>query len=208
MDSWLARPGNHAYIVAMSSFLSDFLDDAASWAEGRWWLPRLVLLVYLVYAFWHHFRDPEYSSFLFGAATFGVHELGHVVFAPLGQFLGFAGGSIAQILAPMGVGAAFLYWQRDGEPQRDYFAFSVAGFWLAFSLYNLATYVGDARRQLLPLLGLSSDPQHDWAYLLGQLGLLQHDLRIAGLIRLVAFVVGLASLLFAAWLLRKMPQES
>ena len=192
----------------MPSWLETLMDDAADWASGRWWLPRLPLLAYLAYAFWHHFRDPDYSSFLFGAVTFGVHELGHVVFSPFGEFLGFAGGSIAQFLAPLAAGLGFLFWQREGEPQRDYFAFAVAGSWLSFSLYNLATYIGDARRQLLPLLGLSSDPQHDWAYLLGHLGLLQHDLKIAGMVRLAAFASGVLSLLFGAWLLKKMASSS
>lgn len=188
----------------MGTFFRDFRDDAADWAQGRWWAPRLLLLLYLAYAAFQHFRDPEFSTFLFGGVTFGIHELGHVIFSPLGEFLGIAGGSLAQVLAPILAGVTFLYWQRDGEPQRDYFALAVSGFWLSFSLHNLALYVGDARRQLLPLLGLSSDPLHDWAYLLGRLGLLTYDLRIAGLIRLAAIVISLAALLFAAWLLKRM----
>lgn len=188
----------------MGTFFRDFKDDAADWAQGRWWLPRLFLLLYLAYAAFQHFRDPEFSTFLFGGVTFGIHELGHVIFSPLGEFLGIAGGSLAQVLAPILAGVTFLYWQRDGEPQRDYFALAVAGFWLSFSLHNLALYVGDARRQLLPLLGLSSDPIHDWAYLLGRLGLLSYDLRLAGLIRLAAILISLAALLFAAWLLKRM----
>lgn len=189
------------------SLLRDFLDDAADWAPGRWWAPRLLLLFYLAYVALQHFRDPEYSSFLFGGATFGVHELGHVVFSPLGEFMGIAGGSLAQILAPILAGIGFLYWQRDGEPQRDYFAVGVAAFWLSFSLHNLSLYVGDARHQDLPLLGLSSDPIHDWAYLLGHFGMLEQDARIAGLIRLAAIGISLASLAYSAWLLKRMATD-
>lgn len=188
----------------MFSSIRGLLEDAADWAEGRWWAPRLALWIYLAYAAFRHLEDPEYSSFLFGAVTFGVHELGHVVLSPLGEFLGIAGGSLAQILAPILVGLGFLYWQQDGEPQRDYFALAVAGVWLAFSLHHLALYVGDARRQLLPLLGLSSDPLHDWAYLLGHFGLLDHDRRLASLIRLAALLTSLLSLGFSAWLLKRM----
>lgn len=188
----------------MGTFFRDLLEDAADWARGRWWAPRLLLLAYLAYAALQHFRDPEYSTFLFGGVTFGVHELGHVVFSPLGEFVGIAGGSLAQILAPILVGVGFLFWQRDGEPQRDYFALSVAAFWLSFSLHNLAMYVGDARHQDLPLLGLSSDPIHDWNYLLGSMGLLEYDLRFAGLIRLAAVGISLVALGFSAWLLKRM----
>ncbi len=191
----------------MTSRIRNLLDDAADWARGRWWAPRLVLLAYLALAAFRHLRNPEYSSFLFGGVTFGVHELGHVIFSPFGELLGIAGGSLAQILAPLLAGFGFLYWQRDGEPQRDYFALAVAGCWLSFSLHNLALYVGDARRQLLPLLGLSSDPLHDWAYLLGRFGLLAYDQRLAGLLRLSAILISLLSLGFAAWLLKRMARD-
>lgn len=189
----------------MLDILRDLLDDAAEWAEDRWWLPRLPLLAYLAYVGWRHLREPEeYSSLLFGGVTFGVHELGHVIFSPLGELLGIAGGSLAQVLAPIAAGLVFLFWQRDGEPQRDYFGVAVAGCWLAFSLWNLATYVGDAKHQDLPLLGLSSDPIHDWAYLLGRFGLVDQGRQFAGLIRLAAFAAWTLSLLFGGWLLKKM----
>ncbi len=185
--------------------LRDLLDDAADWAEDRWWLPRLPLLLYLAYVGWQHFRQPEeYSSLLFGGVTFGVHELGHVIFSPFGELISIAGGSLAQVLAPLAAAAVFLLWQRDGEPQRDYFGVAVAGCWLAFSLYNLATYVGDAKHQDLPLLGLSADPIHDWAYLLGRIGLVDYGMRFAGLIRLLALGIWGTSILFAVWLLKRM----
>ena len=188
--------------------LGDFFEDAAEWAEGRWWLPRLPLLGYLAYAGWRHLREPEeYSSLLFGGVTFGVHELGHVIFSPLGELLGIAGGSLAQILAPILAGAVFLFWQREGEPQRDYFGVALAACWLAFSCWNLATYVGDAKHQDLPLLGLSSDPIHDWAYLLGRFGLVDHCLRFAGLIRLAAFGIWAAAIAFGGWLLLRMARS-
>lgn len=184
--------------------VAGFLADARAWTAGRSAIWRLPLWLYLVYAGICHLRDVDYSSFLFGGVTFGVHELGHVVFSPFGQFLGVAGGSLAQVLAPLLVGWGFLFWQRDGEPQRDYFALSVALCWLSFSLQDLARYVGDARTQELPLLGLTADPLHDWAYLLQTLGLLEYDHHLAGLIRLLALGVGLAALTLGAWLLRHM----
>ena len=80
----------------------------------------------------------------------------------------------------------------------------IAASWLAFSLFNLATYVGDARAEELPLVGLSDDPLHDWNYLLSHLGLLDADTTLAGLIRLVAFLTWAVALAFGAWLLRQM----
>jgi hypothetical protein len=139
-----------------------------------------------------HLADPLYNSW-FGGITLGIHELGHLIFGLLGQWPGVAGGSFAQVAAPIAAGA-ILYRQRDS------FGMTVAGAWLAFSLWSLATYVGDARAQELPLLGLTPDPIHDWNWMLGRLGLLNWDKGLAFLTRVVAFFVWLGSIAVGGWL--------
>lgn len=178
--------------------------DARDWARGRSWLWRAPLLLYLAVVGLKHLRDPEYGSLMFGGVTFGIHELGHVIFGPFGEFLGFAGGSITQVVAPIAAGAVLLLYRKDGEPQRDWFGVAVALAWLGFSLFNLATYIGDAREQSLPLLGLSDEPQHDWAYLLGEMGMLKLDGFFAFLTRVAAFASWATSLVFGGWLLNVM----
>lgn len=129
---------------------------------------------------------------IFAGLTLGVHELGHLIFSPFGEWLATAGGSLTQIAAPVALAYGFLR-------QRDYFAIAVAGAWEGMSLSNLATYIADARTQELPLVSpFSGDPQHDWSYLLASAGLLRQDHLIAGLVRLVAFVTLVASLSFGA----------
>lgn len=143
-----------------------------------------------------HLRDPEAGG-LFAGITFGVHELGHMVFAFLGEFMGIAGGSLNQVLIPLGAGALFYHY-------RDYFGISGAGAWLASSLLDLARYVADARSFDLDLVGLGEDPQHDWAYLLGRFDILGYDTRIAAVIRAIALVCLLGTLLYGAWLCSRM----
>ncbi len=47
----------------------------------------------------------------------------------------------------------------------------MALFWTGESVTDVAIYMADAKKRMLPLLG--GDPTgHDWHYLLGQLGLL------------------------------------
>jgi len=132
------------------------------------------------------------------ALNFGIHEMGHVVFAPFGDFLCAAGGSLLQCLAPVAAALVFLR-------QRDYFAIAFALGWLGTNLYGVAVYVADARSRALPLLGLGSgEPQHDWNFLLGRLGLLRSDRFLAGVLRLgggLAFALALA---LGAWLLVRM----
>ena len=177
--------------MTLRGWLARRWGDAAAWAEGRAWQPRALLLVALAYLGWRHLTEPEYGG-LFGGLTLGVHELGHLVFSPFGEWLGTAGGSLSQVAVPVAVAYGFLR-------QRDYYAIAVAGAWEGMSLCNLATYIADARAEELPLVSpFSGDPQHDWSYLLGSVGLLPQDHLIAGLVRLAAFVTLVASLGFGA----------
>ncbi len=183
----------------MNPRLEEFLSDARDWARGRMWIPRAILLLYLVYADIRLLRDPM-SSTMFSGITLGIHEWGHVIFRFAGHFIGSLMGSGLQVLVPVIVIIVFLR-------QPDYFGVSVGGFWLSFSLFELANYVGDARAMELPLVGLTDDPEHDWHYLLSTVGLLPLDTTFAFLIRVAATLIGAASLAFALWLLMAMARS-
>jgi hypothetical protein len=154
-------------------------------------LLRAALLVYLAYSGARALADSE-TWHIFGGLTLGVHELGHVLFSPFGEWLEVAGGSITQLAAPL---AAAVVLAR----QADWFGVGVVGTWEAYSLTNLATYVGDASAQELPLVGLSDEPMHDWNYLLGHAGLLSHDVMFARLLRVVAALALFLSVALSAW---------
>jgi hypothetical protein len=177
------------------------LADAREWCRGRMWIPRALLLAYLVYALLRFFRNPETSSTMFSGITFAFHELGHVVFSFAGHFIGSLMGSGTQVLIPIVAGV--MLWKQQG----DYFGAAVCGFWLSFSLFELAVYVADARAMELPLVGMTSDPEHDWHYLLSTLGILGADTFLAFLMRLVAAAIGIASIWFAVWLLLQMKKS-
>jgi hypothetical protein len=141
--------------------------------------------------------DYEYRT-PFAGITLGVHEAGHIVFAPFGELLSVAGGSIMQLAAPVIVAALFLR-------QREYFGITVALAWLSMSLSNLATYIGDARAQDLPLVSIGNgDPIHDWHFLLGHFGMLAQDHALARLARFLSVVALLFAIGWGAWLLNAM----
>jgi hypothetical protein len=168
-------------------------DDAVAWAAGRVWWPRALLLAYLGYAGYRHLTDAEYGS-IFSGITLAIHELGHVLFGFFGEWLSVAGGSITQLAAPIAVALILL-------KQRDYFGVAFGGAWLSISLSNLAVYVADARAEELPLYSLGGgDVLHDWNYLLGSAHLLQHDARIAGMVRATALLLLVCSVALGAWL--------
>jgi hypothetical protein len=113
-----------------------------------------------------------------------IHETGHIVFGPFGEFIGALGGSLFQVLFP----AVFVvYFLR----RKDAHSASVALWWVAENLWNVAIYIADAQEQELPLVG---GGEHDWAYLLAEMDVLRHDDQIAAMVRFVGtmlFVVAI-----------------
>jgi len=108
-----------------------------------------------------------------------IHETGHLVFGPFGEFLGYLGGTLLQLLFPT---VFAWYFFRRG----DRHAATVAAWWVAQNCWNIAVYVQDARAQELPLVG---GGEHDWTYLLSELGLLQHDQTVGQLVRVAGLLI-------------------
>lgn len=121
---------------------------------------------------------PE-SGRLLDSVNLAIHETGHLLFAPFGEFLGFLGGTLLQLALP--VAFVVYFWQRA-----DRHAATVALWWVAQNCWNISVYVRDARTQALPLVG---GGEHDWAYLLGRLGWLHHDQAIALDVRLLGAAI-------------------
>lgn len=178
----------------LSEIFDALRDDAAEWCAGRSPWPRWPLLVYLAYAAVRHAADPLYRSW-FAGLTLVLHELGHLLFAAFGRTPMLLGGSITQLLAPAFVAVYLLLRQHD------WFGLAVGSLWLSFSAFELATYVGDANKGRLPLVGFGDDVIHDWDALLTQWRLLNHCDTFAALIRLGAGALALGALGLGAWLL-------
>ena len=126
--------------------------------------------------------NPDHYG-LMDSVDLPIHEAGHPLFGLFGEFIGAAGGTLMQLLVP----AVFLgyFWRR-----RDRHAATVMLWWIAQNLWNIAHYIADARTQELPLVG---GGEHDWAYLLGELGLLRQDRTIAGAVHFVGVMLFIGS---------------
>lgn len=123
-----------------------------------------------------------------------IHEGGHLLFRFFGEFLSVAGGTFLQLFVPLTLAAYFLF-QRQAQG---------VGFCLFFffeQFLPIATYMADARAQDLPLLtiGDGDDVIHDWNYLFGKLGLLQHDTQIAATVRAIGWMGMLAVVAWVVW---------
>jgi hypothetical protein len=124
-------------------------------------------VAWLVLAYEYHFLDGVNLAF---------HEAGHLFLGFAGQTLHFLGGTFGQLFFPL---VLVLRFRARGER----FEAALCAIWLGESLMNVAVYLGDARAQALPLVGGHT---HDWAWLLGRAGLVEHCGPIAGALHVAA----------------------
>src|SRR5688500_16591491 len=173
------------------------LNEAGAWARGRPWLARALLLFICAWIFWRHLQDPLYGGISKGL-NLAIHEIGHVLFGFLGEFIGIAGGTILQLAAP--IIAGWLFYR-----QRDFFAIGIALCWLGTNFYDVAVYAADARAGDLPLVSIGGgDPMHDWFVMLAETNLLNHDQLIGSIFRLLGALSFLAGIGFGIWLIQQM----
>lgn len=157
----------------------NYLEREELWDTTKTWIPSAIVAAAGLYFL---FTRRDYG--LLDAADLFVHELGHVVFSPMGEPLRMAGGTLLQIIVPVLLAFGFLKGSYRPGVQ-----FSL--FWLGQNLLNISVYAQDARRQMLPLVG-GPHARHDWHWMLGQLGILQLDQGVG------YFFIALAVVSFAA----------
>jgi hypothetical protein len=132
--------------------------------------------------------DP-YQWHLIDGVNLLIHEAGHIIFMPFGEFLMIAGGSLFQIIMP----AMFVFYFYHKEHP---YSAALLLFWVGESALNVSVYAGDAVARQLPLLG-GQDSVHDWNYMLDRLGILAATPEIAGLIRTAATLTIIAAIYLA-----------
>jgi hypothetical protein len=122
---------------------------------------------------------------LLGLVDLGFHELGHLLTYPLPAVATATAGSATQILVPLGLAGYFFF-----RGNRDLLAAGLCLAWAGTSAADVAVYVADAPYEALQLIG----GDHDWAFILGRLDLLEASGKIAALIRGGGAVLVLAGL--------------
>jgi hypothetical protein len=151
-------------------------------------VPRLIFAGLLsLYFLWIAY-DPMQGSFL-DNVDLPIHETGHLISRPFGEFLMVAGGSLFQVILPV-VFLGYFLWRKQ------YYAAAIVGLWVGQSILNVWVYAADAvRMQLVLTSGFtgSEGSFHDWNYMLERTGLLNSTNKVAGLIRFVGTLTILAS---------------
>lgn len=114
-----------------------------------------------------------------------IHETGHLLFRPFGEFMMVAGGSLFQVIFPLIFAGYFAFWQKS------YYSAAIVMLWVGQSILNVWVYASDAvAGQLVLTSGMtgSEGSFHDWNYLLTATGLLDSTRGVAKIIRFVAVV--------------------
>lgn len=163
--------------------------DTSGMNATEWWNRRIQWVVAVALIGWVALGTYTGDRWVFplSHADLGFHELGHMLtmfWAPE-PVVAFA-GSFVQVAVPLGL-ALYFHFVRT-QP----FATSLMLAWAGSSASNVAIYIADATRRVLPLLG--GQEGHDWAYLLGPGALNALDAADA----IAAGVQVLAAMLFAS----------
>lgn len=112
------------------------------------------------------------------------------------------GGTLGQLLIPILCLLTFLLKYKNP------FGASVALWWLAESMMDIAPYINDARNGQLMLLGGITGREadygyHDWEFILNEIGLLRYDHTLARIGYDLGVLLMLISFAWAGYLLFK-----
>jgi len=136
----------------------------------------------------------EMSAALIHTPMVPIHEFGHILFRPFGEFMMLLGGSLLQAGLPLVFGGIFL------AKNRDPYAAAIMLWWSAVAVMDIAPYIYDAQQpQHILLTGRTGDTgAHDFIDVLGDLGLLQRARSVGYAVHALGVVMLLASFAWAA----------
>jgi hypothetical protein len=127
--------------------------------------------------------------FLLDHANLLFHEAGHPIVGLFSRRLEPYGGTIGQLAFPMVL--AIHFW-RTGRP----LSLAAAGLWFFENWLNIARYMADARALELPLVGGGN---HDWNTLFSRWGVLQHDVTLATVLQVNAWLGMIGVCVWVFW---------
>ena len=171
------------------------LDPTALWARA---LLLAAIAAWTVALVRMDYRSGEIGASFLHRPLLVFHEAGHVIFIPFGEWLTVLGGTLGQLLMPLLLAGALLLKNRDP------YGAAIGSWFLGVSLLDIAPYMYDALEPQLTLLGggTGEDGPHDWIYLFRSVGWLARSQNIGGMTHSLGVLVCVASIGWAAWLLR------
>jgi hypothetical protein len=156
----------------------------SAWWRGDW---KKLLVALTASAYFVYYASTSGEWHFIDYVNLIIHEAGHWIFLPFGEFMHILGGSLFQTVFPL-VYVGYFYFRKD------YFSASLLLFWVGQNLVNVSVYAGDAIVMQLPLLGGDS-VIHDWNYILESLHVISYTPQIASCIYGAGVtIIGLAAI--------------
>lgn len=152
------------------------------WGTFKRWIPSIIIVP--IAAYWVMNRG-EFG--LLDNIDLVIHEAGHFFFSLFGKFIYTLGGTLMQIILPSIIAG---YFFRNNYRTGVQFGL----LWLGQNFINISVYSADAQARKLPLLG-GNKVYHDWHYMLGEIGILEHDYLIGYTFFGIAIAIFLVSIL-------------
>jgi len=170
------------------------------YSKNKSWLPRFLVLLFFLFLLSKILKTPDFSVHRNNPVDlldFGIHELGHMLFIPFGEFMHILGGSLFQCLFAA-------TWLGICIKRGWYFAACMCLCWLGMNFIDVAIYAGDAKDRVLTLSCLGDDYYqcHDWYQILTRLHHLEwysgisHALRASGILSMAAGLLAGTVLIF------------
>lgn len=162
------------------------------------WLsvPRIALIAWMLFfsLFLYQLAHGSGILLLMDGVFVPIHEGGHLLFRLGGEFVMVAGGTFLQLFVPAAL-ATYFWFQRQAQ------GVAFCMFCFFEQCLPIATYMADARAQDLPLLtvGDAEIVIHDWNYLFSKLGVLDHDIQIAGAVRFIGWIGMISVMIWLLW---------
>lgn len=159
-------------------------------------VPRVALAAWIIFyaLFLYQAMRGEGLLLMMDLVFIPVHEGGHLLFRFFGEFVSVAGGTFLQFFAPAALAIWFIFRRQiQGTAFCMFFFFE--------QCLPTARYMADARAQELPLLTVGDAEYviHDWNYLFGHLGVLEHDIQIAAVVRAIGWIGMIGTVAWMAW---------
>ena len=197
---------DRSMIIESHGFLRDTLFHVEPDTNPLYFGGRVLLFVVLfIWGLKFIFSSVDSGAVMksfFHLVNLPFHEAGHILFRPFGRFMTSLGGSLFQLMMPLICMVAFLLSTRDP------YAASLAFWWFGENFLDLAPYINDARRLVLPLIGGNTGKTspygfHDWEFILKEAGILHYDRALAQFAHKLGIIIMIAAFVWAAYILFK-----
>lgn len=174
-------------------YVPENIDPAVFWARV------VTLACFALWSFYFISAGVDWEkiggSFLHNP-NLAFHEFGHIFFRPFGRFMTILGGSLFQVLMPLGLMLVFMIKQRDN------FAASIMLWWSGQNFIDVSPYIDDAQYRMLPLVGGGGEESHDWGNLLTMMNALEKTHKVAHASFNIGAVLIIVALIWGLYLLR------